>query len=206
MDGASKFVKGDAIAGLIITLVNLVAGIIIGMSMMGMTAGRAQTFSILTVGDGLVSQMPSLLIAIASGMLVTKARSDTNIGQELPRQFVLKSKALPSSARAWCWPSGVVPGMPLVPFAIIARHPLLHLVPHPGHRAGRRPSAKPSEQAEEAQGEQAEEKVEDQLGRRPHRRRDRLSPDPPGRQGTRRHPARTHHRSAQATGPGPMAC
>ena len=95
MDGAVEFVKGDAIAGLIITGINLVAGIIIGMTMMGLTESNSalETYSILTVGDGLVA-LPSLLISIASGMLVTKARSDENIGQELPRQFLTKPKAL----------------------------------------------------------------------------------------------------------------
>ena len=119
MDGASKFVKGDAIAGLIITIVNLVAGIIIGMSLMGMPFSEAvQRFSLLTVGDGLVSQIPSLLIAIGSGMLVTKARSDQNIGQELPRQFFLQPKAIAVTAgMVICL--GLVPGMPFLPFAII---------------------------------------------------------------------------------------
>ena len=79
MDGASKFVKGDAIAGLIITIVNIVAGIVIGMTMMNLTAGQAvEKFSILTIGDGLVSQIPSLMISIGAGMLVTKARSKEN--------------------------------------------------------------------------------------------------------------------------------
>ena len=78
MDGASKFVKGDAIAGLIITIINIVAGIVIGTTMMNMSAGQAvATFSILTIGDGLVSQILSLLIAIGSGMLVASRAAKT---------------------------------------------------------------------------------------------------------------------------------
>ena len=120
MDGASKFVKGDAIAGLIITIINLVAGIIIGMTILGLDFSTAvTTFSILTVGDGLVSQIPSLLIAIGSGMLVTKARSDKNIGQELSKEFFVKPKAIAIAASMILF-LGLVPGMPFVPFAVIS--------------------------------------------------------------------------------------
>ncbi len=120
MDGASKFVKGDAIAGLIITIINIIAGFIIGMTMMHMTASQSfTTFSILTIGDGLVSQIPSLLITIGSGLLVTKTRGDETIGQELAREFFIKPKAiLVASWMVLCL--GLVPGMPMVPFAVIA--------------------------------------------------------------------------------------
>jgi flagellar biosynthesis protein FlhA len=120
MDGASKFVKGDAIAGLIITIINIIAGFIIGMTMMHMSANQSfTTFSILTIGDGLVSQIPSLLITIGSGLLVTKTRGDETIGQELAREFFIKPKAiLVASWMVLCL--GFVPGMPMVPFAVIA--------------------------------------------------------------------------------------
>ena len=119
MDGASKFVKGDAIAGLIITLINIGAGFVIGMTMMGMTATDSlTTFSILTIGDGLVSQIPSLMIAIGAGMLVTKSRSKENIGQELPKQFLQKSRALLIGG-GMIMALAIVPGMPTVPFGVI---------------------------------------------------------------------------------------
>ncbi len=120
MDGASKFVKGDAIAGLIITIVNLVAGILIGMAMRGMAFGDAvELFSILTIGDGLVSQIPSLLIAIGSGMLVTKSRSSENIGTELPREFFMKPKAILITAVV-IFGLAIVPGLPFFPFFVIS--------------------------------------------------------------------------------------
>ena len=120
MDGASKFVKGDAIAGLIITIVNIVAGFIIGMTMMGMTAGESLTrFTILTIGDGLVSQIPSLLITVGAGLLVTKTRSDETVGSELAREMFLKPTAL-SVAAVMVLLIGLIPGMPLLPFALLA--------------------------------------------------------------------------------------
>jgi len=120
MDGASKFVKGDAIAGLIITIINIIAGFIIGMTMMHMSASQSfTTFSILTIGDGLVSQIPSLLITIGSGLLVTKTRGDETIGQELAREFFIKPKAiLVASMMVMCL--GFVPGMPIIPFLVIS--------------------------------------------------------------------------------------
>ncbi|MFW5829361.1 MAG: flagellar biosynthesis protein FlhA [Planctomycetota bacterium] len=160
MDGASKFVKGDAIAGLIITLINLIAGIIIGMAMMGMSFGSAtETFSILTVGDGLVSQIPSLLIAIGSGMLVTKARSDNAIGTELPREFFVKPKAV-GVAACVVGAIGLVPGMPFFPFAALATGlGLLYRQIRNYETEEAELSAK--QDSEEAAKQQPEEKVED---------------------------------------------
>ena len=84
MDGASKFVKGDAIAGIIITVVNIVAGFVIGMLQMGMPAGEALArFTILTVGDGLVSQIPALLVSTAAGLVVTRSSGTLNLGQSI---------------------------------------------------------------------------------------------------------------------------
>ena len=120
MDGASKFVKGDAIAGLIITIINIVAGFIIGMTMMNMTASQSlHTFTLLTIGDGLVSQIPSLLITIGSGLLVTKARSDQTVGTELAREFFLKPKAIIVTSAMVLF-MGFIPGMPLFPFALLS--------------------------------------------------------------------------------------
>ncbi|MGG0553660.1 flagellar biosynthesis protein FlhA [Priestia aryabhattai] len=88
MDGASKFVKGDVIAGIVITLINILFGIIIGMLQMGMSITEAsQTFTLLTVGDGLVSQIPALMISTATGIIVTRAASTGNLSEDITRQL-----------------------------------------------------------------------------------------------------------------------
>ncbi|GFZ83985.1 flagellar biosynthesis protein FlhA [Paenibacillus marchantiophytorum] len=95
MDGASKFVKGDAIAGIIILVINLIGGFIIGMTMKGMSFSKAlETFSILTIGDGLVSQIPALLISTAAGIIVTRASSEGNLGQDVTKQLTAQPKLL----------------------------------------------------------------------------------------------------------------
>ncbi|MBO5388518.1 MAG: flagellar biosynthesis protein FlhA [Lachnospiraceae bacterium] len=95
MDGASKYVKGDATAGLIITVINIIGGLVMGMTSMGMTAGEAlQKFTILTIGDGLVSQIPSMLISLSTGILVTKASKEENIGDILIGQLFSIPKVL----------------------------------------------------------------------------------------------------------------
>ncbi|WP_077211537.1 flagellar biosynthesis protein FlhA [Bacillus dakarensis] len=95
MDGASKFVKGDAIAGIIITLINLIFGIVIGVMQLGLPIGDAATqFSLLTVGDGIVSQIPALLISTATGIVVTRATSDGNLGKDISTQLLAYPKML----------------------------------------------------------------------------------------------------------------
>lgn len=95
MDGASKFVKGDAIAGIIIVLINLIFGIIIGMTQQGLPIAEAATrYSLLTVGDGIVSQVPALLISTATGIVVTRAASDGNLGQDIITQLLAFPKML----------------------------------------------------------------------------------------------------------------
>ena len=119
MDGASKFVRGDAIAGLIIAAINLVGGIIMGL-MRGMDiAGAVRTYSVLTIGDSLVSQMPAFLISIAAGILVTKATSKSSLGQELGVQFMGNPKALAVGA-ALLLSLAAVPGLPKLPFMALA--------------------------------------------------------------------------------------
>ena len=87
MDGATKFVKGDAIAGIIITIINMVAGLILGV-INGMEINEAiQRYTLLTVGDGLVSQIPALLISTATGLVVTRAASEANLGRDLIEQL-----------------------------------------------------------------------------------------------------------------------
>lgn len=95
MDGASKFVKGDAIAGIIILLINVIGGFIIGMAIHGMGfAESAKTFTLLSVGDGLVSSMPALIISTATGIVVTRASSDGNLGEDIIKQLLAYPKLL----------------------------------------------------------------------------------------------------------------
>lgn len=95
MDGASKFVKGDAIAGIVITLINIIGGFIIGMVVHGMGAGEAaNTFTLLSIGDGLVSQIPALLISTAMGIIVTRAASDGNLGSDITKQLFAYPKMM----------------------------------------------------------------------------------------------------------------
>ena len=123
MDGAMKFVKGDTIAGLIITAINIIAGIIIGVTQRGMTAGEAvETYSILTIGDGLVSIIPALLMSVCAGLIVTRVASeeeDANLGMDLATQVFAQPKAFMIAA-GFIFLVGLVPGLPTIPFAIMA--------------------------------------------------------------------------------------
>jgi flagellar biosynthesis protein FlhA len=120
MDGASKFVRGDAIAGLIITAINILGGLVIGTLQKGMPVGEAATtYTILTIGDGLVSQIPALLISTAAGIVVSRAGTDSDIGKDISRQVLLHPKALITVAGV-LMALGLVPGLPHVPFFLIA--------------------------------------------------------------------------------------
>ncbi len=95
MDGASKFVRGDAIAGIIITAVNVVGGIVIGMAQYGMDLAKAASvFTLLTVGDGLVAQIPAIIIATAAGILITRNNADTSLGNQISQQFAVNPKVI----------------------------------------------------------------------------------------------------------------
>ena len=119
MDGANKFVKGDAIAGLIIVVVNVVGGIVIGMMQQGMSAGEAiQVFSTLTIGDGLISQIPALLIAIATGLVVTKSASDDSLGSDVAAQIMGQPKAFAVTSII-LFMAAAVPGFPTFVFGIM---------------------------------------------------------------------------------------
>ena len=120
MDGASKFVKGDAIAGIIITVINIIGGIIIGVLMMGLPIqDAAAKFVKLTIGDGLVSQIPSLLVSTASGILVTRSGNDDNFGNVLSKQFTAFPKVI-GIAAVILLTLGFIPGMPTISFMVIA--------------------------------------------------------------------------------------
>ena len=123
MDGAMKFVKGDAIAGIVITLINIIAGLIIGVAMHGMNMMDAvQTYSVLTIGQGLVSQIPALLISISAGMVVTRIASeapDSNLGRDLTAQILAQPRAI-AVASGLLMLLGLTPGLPKIPFFLLA--------------------------------------------------------------------------------------
>nr|WP_153099984.1 type III secretion system export apparatus subunit SctV [Paraburkholderia hayleyella] len=124
MDGAMKFVKGDAIAGLIIVAVNLIGGLIIGTMQNGLSASEAMsTYSVLTIGDGLIAQIPALFIAISAGMIVTRVSTDTqkgsNVGQDISAQVLARPRALLIAAAAMLT-MAVIPGMPSMIFVILS--------------------------------------------------------------------------------------
>lgn len=123
MDGAMKFVKGDAIAGIIITLINVIGGMIIGVTINGMTGMEAATtYSLLSIGDGLVSQIPALLISITAGIVTTRVSSEkevSNLGSEISGQILQQPKALMLAA-GFLMGMAILPGFPKAPFLILA--------------------------------------------------------------------------------------
>ena len=120
MDGASKFIKGDAIAGLIITVINILAGIIIGVVMLNMDiATAAQTYTRLTIGDGLVTQVPALLISTASGILVTRSGNDENFGTLVVKQLTGFPKVIAIASVVLLF-MAIIPGLPHMSFFILS--------------------------------------------------------------------------------------
>ena len=123
MDGAMKFVKGDAIAGIIVLLTNIVGGLVIGIVQRGMDPATAiKTYTLLTIGAGLVSQIPALVISTAAGIIVTRVSSEEeggHLGQDIGRQILAQPKAL-AIAAALLGLLAIVPGLPTAPFAVLA--------------------------------------------------------------------------------------
>jgi flagellar biosynthesis protein FlhA len=120
MDGSSKFVRGDAVAGLVITCINIIGGLIAGVGRDHMSiASAVETFTILTIGDGLVSQIPALLVSTAAGIIVTRASSGSRLGAELGKQMFGQSRTLKHAAVVLLG-IGLLPGMPLVAFLALA--------------------------------------------------------------------------------------
>ncbi|MAP48048.1 MAG: flagellar biosynthesis protein FlhA [Oceanicaulis sp.] len=120
MDGASKFVRGDAMAGILITSINLIGGMIIGVAQSGMDFGSAaSTFSSLTIGDGLVSQIPALIVSLAAGLLVSKAGVDGAAEEAVFGQLSANPAAM-GMVSGTSLAIGLLPGMPLIPFALMA--------------------------------------------------------------------------------------
>lgn len=119
MDGASKFVKGDAIAGIVITVVNIIGGLTVGLLRGEALVEAAQTYVILTIGDGLVSQIPALLISVATGMIVTKSATDADFGTDVIKQFFQEPKIL-YIVSGTLLIMGLIPGMPKIPFFLLS--------------------------------------------------------------------------------------
>ncbi|HEU5109704.1 MAG TPA: flagellar biosynthesis protein FlhA, partial [Micromonosporaceae bacterium] len=119
MDGASKFVKGDAIAAIIITIINLIGGFAVGMLQKGLSPQESiQTYSLLTIGDGLVSQIPALLLSVATGLIVTRSATEGDMGSSVTAQLSQHKRALQiggGAALALC----VIPGLPKLPFLLV---------------------------------------------------------------------------------------
>ena len=120
MDGASKFVRGDAIAGIIITLINIIGGLIVGVLQKRMDIMEAlATYTRLTVGDGLVTQIPALILSTSAGIIVTRAASTTNLGQEITTQLSARPKAI-GIAALMLLIFGLIPGLPKAPFFLLS--------------------------------------------------------------------------------------
>jgi len=119
MDGASKFVRGDAIAGILITAINIIGGIIIGVAQANMDIGKAaETFTLLTIGDGLITQIPALIISTAAGIIVTRNANDDNIGTQVQKQFKIHPKAIYIAGGVLVF-FGLIPGLPKIPFFLM---------------------------------------------------------------------------------------
>lgn len=120
MDGAAKFVRGDAIAGIIITVINIIGGFIIGVLQQKMSViDAAQNYTLLTVGDGLVSQIPALTISTAAGIVVSRAASEGTMGKDFAKQFLNYPKAIYLSALTVFF-FGLIPGLPHIPFILLS--------------------------------------------------------------------------------------
>ena len=120
MDGASKFVRGDAVAGILMTVINIIGGLAIGTLQLGMMLGEAaSTYTLLTIGDGLVAQIPALIISTAAGIIVTRATSEADFAADIQSQVTKQPKAVMVSAGVLCV-LGLMPGMPFTPFGIMA--------------------------------------------------------------------------------------
>ncbi|MFH1278431.1 MAG: flagellar biosynthesis protein FlhA [Candidatus Eisenbacteria bacterium] len=157
MDGAAKFVRGDAIAGIVITLVNILAGFAVGMAQMGMSPGESlRTYTRLTIGDGLVSQIPALIIATSAGIVVSRAAGESRLGQEIGKELFSKRKPLFIVAGTLT-ALAITPGLPTVPLLILAGVLLMIT------RIGRKEERAAAEAKEVLPAPAVEEKPEDFL-------------------------------------------
>ena len=187
MDGASKFVKGDAIAAIVIVLINLIGGFAIGILQKHMSFGDAiQTYSLLTVGDGLVAQIPALLISLSSGLIVTRAATESDLGTDLLHQFTRHKRTLQLAGGAIC-AVAIVPGPaegPVPPRRRAAARPRGPAAVATSEilDRGRRPSSEVEPPAAVARRARAHR---DRHARRAARARDRVRPHRPRRRRAR---------------------
>ena len=155
MDGASKFVRGDAVAGILMTLINIIGGLAIGTLQLGMKIGEAaSTYTLLTIGDGLVAQIPALIISTAAGIIVTRATSESDFAADIQSQVTKQPKAVIVSSGV-LGIMGLMPGMPFFPFAVMAG--VLATI---GYRASKTQSEASTVEAPEAEAVIEEEKIE----------------------------------------------
>ncbi len=120
MDGASKFVRGDAVAGIVITLINIIGGLVIGVLQQGMPfVDAARNYTLLTVGDGLVSQIPALIVSTAAGMLVTRSAASSDLGDEVRHQLLMQPNAI-ATASIMILAFSLIPGMPKFSFVLVS--------------------------------------------------------------------------------------
>ncbi len=120
MDGASKFVRGDAVAGIIIVMINIIGGLVVGVLQQGMeVADAARNFTLLTVGDGLVSQVPALIVSTAAGILVTRTTTSSDLGLAFKKQLFMHPKAV-ATASLMLFSFALIPGMPKLSFILVA--------------------------------------------------------------------------------------
>jgi len=119
MDGASKFVRGEAIASIVIMVINIIGGLFIGVFLQNLgVAQAAETYTLLTIGDGLVSQIPALIISTSAGLIVSRAASDSSMGKELTKQFAKQPEAMAVSSGIIIL-FGLIPGLPHIPFLML---------------------------------------------------------------------------------------
>ena len=158
MDGASKFVRGDAVAGILITAINIVGGLVIGVFQHGLDLLDAlMTYTLLTIGDGLVTQIPALIVSTAAGIVVTRAGSETDLAAAVKRQFAGHHRAMAITG-ATLLILGLIPGMPKMPFLLLAA--IAGTVAYIGLRAPARASAADPTAAPPPAGTSGPEKVE----------------------------------------------
>lgn len=162
MDGAAKFVRGDAIAGLIITAVNIIGGLTIGILQRDLSLGEAASlYTLLTIGDGLVAQIPALIISTAAGIIITKASSETDMGADIAQQVSRQPRALYITGGVLAL-LGIVPGFPFIPFMSVAG--LLIFLGYVIRRRMQEEHDQEMEEAEkETETEPAEENIENYL-------------------------------------------
>ena len=160
MDGAAKYVRGDAVAGIIITIINIIGGFVIGMAQQGMDMGEAlRTYTLLTIGDGLVAQIPALIVSTASGLLITRSDSQKNLSGDIANQLFHEPRAA-LLAGAILALLGFVPGLPLAPFLMLSA-----LCSYLGLRSNKAQKAETARVAQQVQSKSSQlpEKVEQLL-------------------------------------------